>query len=139
MKLRVPERWSINLPGVQIRMSTLLEPPCKLQNIKSHQNGMKKMTSRRSVLPSLVSYKLRLFMCKGVLSGCYTNLRGNPISISEDQFVTQYQLTFNPRPFAIASNVSWTCSTKSLVGRTISARRRVDIRDDSIFNIGNVR
>ena len=38
-KFGVPCRWSIKRPGVQMRMSTLLEPPCRLGSEVSRHDG----------------------------------------------------------------------------------------------------
>lgn len=43
--------------------------------------------------------------------------------------------TLSPRPLPKASKVSLTCKTRSRVGSTTSARKRVTIRDDSIYGM----
>ena len=49
-KLGVPTMWSINLPGVQMSISTLLEPPYKLQrSLMSAWSVMKEVAPYTSV------------------------------------------------------------------------------------------
>jgi len=112
-----------------MRISTLLDPPWRLLSISV---TLYNCTEENTLLRWLVCNKLRLFMSEGMMSSCRPHL------IDTNQHKSPHQKkiinrTFNPRPLLTASKVSRTWITRSLVGRTTSARRRVIIREESIY------